>query len=564
MLTLFDRLNELDGARDYLKLRLEKNPDRVDLDYRYVKALFASGERTAANTRFEALLEKLDEPSRLDQMLDLARYLRRMSRPESATEWFARVVEQAPERLDVRRELAETYIAINKHKESRALFNAELADGAEIENFVDVVQFMIQQEILLEAEKAIEKRLEGDADNFELRLMLLDVRGKLGDQVEGESLLASTRMLADTEARYRSWSEAGAKFHELFETLEAFFDAEQARLVGEGEWTPQRVARLLVFCDVADRSQERSRVVEVVRAQIQSEDTPAALRLELRRLLVRLLERDPGSVAELEDQLAALEKEDGGRSDEYRLRMGKMYLEAQRHDLAAPFLVDIDYSKIGDSRLLSGLHLIYLDRGEARKALAVLERIATLEPTNRANWETWLTFLAALGEEAELRYAIRRLIIGIDRMPLSEDTYTLLRGHLVDSFWRTIAHKLSSGEDERRGEIFSLLDAIERSGGLPSEQLWVQWTRAHVLSLQGRERPRDEALEQLQKAADTVVADQAKRDEVAREENGAEGEEDDLLPGRAGCFCGRGDQDPARAARRFLFPGDDEERGATA
>ena len=98
---------------------------------------------------------------------------------------------------------------------------------------------------------------------------------------------------------------------------------------------------------------------------------------------MRLLERDPNAVAELGENLQALEKDDASRSDEYRLQMGKMYMEAQRPDLAQPFLKDINFSKIRDSRLLAGLHVRYLDGGEPLKALAVLEQIAKLEPTNR-------------------------------------------------------------------------------------------------------------------------------------------------------------------------------------
>lgn len=507
-LELFDRLNDLRGSREFLLERLEKNPDRLDLEYRYVKALYAAGEADKALARYEALLARLEVDSRLDQTLELARYLRRMGLPDSAIVLFKQVVEQEPDRLDVRRELAETYMAVGKRGASRKLFNAELADGAEIENFLDVVQFMIQQEILLEAKQAITKRLDGDGDNFELRLLLLGVQAKLGDQLAGESLLQSTRLLADTEARYRSWSEAATKFHEMFETLESFLDAEHGRLVGDAaEWTPQRIARFLTFCDIADRSEQRTRVVEVIRGQIQNVDTPAALRLELRRLLVRLLDRDPTALAELQENLETLERDDAGRSDEYRLLMGKSYMDAQRPDLAAPLLEGIDFEKVGDSRLLAGLHTSFLDRGEPRKALRVLERITVLEPTNRGNWQTWLTLLAALGEEAELRYAIRRLIVGIDRMPLSEGTYSLLRGHLTDSYWRTIAMKLSSGENERLGEIFSLLDAIERSGRLPAEQLWVIWTRAHILSQQGRTRALEEALAQLEQAAEGLKVD---------------------------------------------------------
>ena len=511
VLSLFDRLNDEIGSLEYLKERIGKYPERTDLAYRYIKALYVSGSSEEAKRGFDALLEQIDERSRLGQTLELARFLRRMGLPKYAVDMFARVVEEEPERLEVRRELAETYIAVGKRQEARKLFNAKLAEGAEIENFLDVVQFMIQEEILLEAEKAINQRLAGDRENFELRLLLLDVQGKLGDEIAGLQVLSAVRSLADTEARYRSWLEAAVRFHELFDTLEGFLDTEQVQIVGVGEeeieWTPMRVAQLIVFCEVADRSYDRERAIAVLRGQIASVDTSAELRLKLRRLFVRLLEDTNAEIAELEEQFRALGEEDAERSDEYRLRWGKIYSSMGRLDLARPLLENIRFERISDSRLLKGLYQQYIDFGQPRDALAVLERTAELEPTNRRNWEQWLTFLAALGEESEFRYAIRRLISGVERMPLSDDTYDVLRGHLVDSYWRTIAHKLASGDPERLGEIFSLLDAIERSVQMGDSHLWVAWTRAHVLNRQGRIAARDEALAMLEAASNSAQSD---------------------------------------------------------
>ena len=444
-LELFDRVNDLRGARKYLELRLQEDAGRVDLEYRLVKAMFVIGEGRGALGRFDALLEKLDGPARAGQVLDFARYLVRMGLPGSAVELFERVVAQAPQRLDVRRELAEVYLLAGRRQESRNLFSAEFAEGADIEDFVDVVQFMIEEAILLEARAAILRRLESGGESFELQLMLLEVQGKLGDEPAGERLLESTREIADTEARYRRWFEASVKFHELFETLGGFLDREQHRLVVDDEdWTLQRVAHFLVFCDIADRPEERARVVEVVRSQIADPGSPAGLKLELRRLLVRLIGRDPGSVAELGGQLEALVLEDAGRSDEYRLRMVKMHIDAQRPDLAMPILDTVDIGRIDDARLLAGLPELFLDRTEPRKALEVLERVANLEPANRANREAWLTFLAAFGEEAELRRAIRNLIRGSERLPLGEAALALLRGPLgglLLAFDRSHAHR---------------------------------------------------------------------------------------------------------------------------
>ena len=130
-------------------------PDRQDLAYRYVKALYTSGGAEEAAAEFEKLAAQLDDEQRINQSVELARYLRRMSQPADAMKVFEKVVGESPERIDIRRELAETYLAVGKRQAARRLFTPKLARDASIENFLDVVGFMIAQELLVEAKGSV-------------------------------------------------------------------------------------------------------------------------------------------------------------------------------------------------------------------------------------------------------------------------------------------------------------------------------------------------------------------------------------------------------------------------
>lgn len=505
LLGLFERLNDLHGARDYLKGRVAESPERADLAYRYLKTLFVTGGAKEAQALLATVLEGMGEEERVNQMLDLARYLRRMSQPAEAADIFLKIVETRPERLDVRRELAEAYIAIGKRQAARALFTADLARDAELENFLDVVQFMIQQEILIEAKKALETRMANDS-SFDVRMLLVDVLGKLGEQLPGGRLVDESRAMADTDARYSRWLESGARFHELFDTMEVFFESEQARLQGDGSeietWTEKSIARFVTFCEVAGRNDGRERIVALLKTRVADEALPDDLRLRLRRMLVGLLERNPDEAQELKLQLDVLAGEDGEHEQDYRLMAARMHHTAQEAHLAAPIFSEIDFSKINDARLLGGLHTILIEYGLTEQALAALERATKLEPTNRSHWSGWISALAATGEEERLRTALRRLLAGVDRMALKEETFDLLRAHLVDSYWRSAARILAEADAENMGEIFPILDAIERSKKLDDDGLWVLWTRAYALNRQGRDKARDEAIDTLVRFAE--------------------------------------------------------------
>ena len=504
-LGLFDRLNDAHGSKSFLRKRLEASPDRLDLTYRLVKAMYVTGESDPAREMFEEMLGELDEEARFERRLDLARYLRRMSLPEEAIAVFLAAMEDRPERLDVRRELAETYLSTGKRGSARLLFTDELAEGATIENFLDVAQFLVGQEMLGTAKRVLENRRLVQPDHFELRLLLVDVFGKLGEKSDGEDLLTDTRDLADTEARYRRWLETGVSFHGLFGTESRFFDDEQRSLTATGGedgkgWTPEEISRFYAFCEAAGRNSQKERAIEAIRSQLADPDLEAEWKTRLRQLLVEAIQRDPGSEPEIQEQLNYLMRDDPERESNYQAKLATLYHQWSRSDLARPIVEKLDFSKVDDSVVVSALSSICFEYSLGEKGLAALERTIELDPANRPAWEKWIAALAAIGDEARLRTALRQIISGVDRMPISEDTRALLNLHLADSFWRSIAAILAEPDTGRFAEVLPLTDSVERVNVDAMDILWAKWAKAFVYGKLGREEARKRAVSDLEEA----------------------------------------------------------------
>jgi hypothetical protein len=133
--------------------------------------------------------------------------------------------------------------------------------------------------------------------------------------------------------------------------------------------------------------------------------------------------------------------------------------------------------------------------------LKVLERLTVLEPSDAGHWEKWISALAVQGEEDRLRDALRRVLAGVTPEPLAAETLELVRGHLVDSCWRSVSRLFAHGGSARLDEVFPLLEVIERLRPSGPEQLWVAWARGRALRLGGRLEAAAEAAAQLESLA---------------------------------------------------------------
>lgn len=512
-LDLFDSLRDERGREAFLAERLKAAPQRQDLALARARSLFLLSRREEALAVFDAFIRPLEAPARLTQTLELARFLRRSSLPGDAAALFERAVALAANRLDVRRELAEIWLALGQKQKARALFTGPLPDDTEVENLLDVIQFFLKQEMFAEARSALAARLAKEPQNFDLHLMQITVAARLADRGAGEQLLDGTRALADTEARYRRWLEAAVAYHETFETVEGFLAEERGRvLAGEGGWKGLDGQRRLIFADVAGSHGGKNDVAGMI-AKALAEDLPPELRIELRRRQLALVENAPAESAQAEEQLKALEKEDPARVDEYRIRRALLAMRAQQPqslmEILGPNLQEVDVSKVTEAPLLTGFENLLRQAGGSYGPMLqqIIERLIALDPTNRSAWERWIGALAMSGDEERLRTSLRRLLEGVDRLPLGDETRALLRAHLLGSCWRSLALLLrdEAAAPGHVGEALPLLDMAGRLAEQRDEWLWIAWTRAYVLNQLGQTGPRDGAIRELERVAGLPV-----------------------------------------------------------
>ncbi len=516
VLDLLDRLGAERQAVKFLTDRVAAFPKRADLRYRLAQALYLTGAGEEARKQLGLALEGQEEEARTERQLEMARYLRRMSQTKDAAPLFETVLESAPARLDVRRELAETYLNLERRHDAEQLIQSQMAEGAAVENFMDLVQFMIQKEFYQEAKNALEKRIaKADGDVFDLRLILIEVLGKLGDQDAAESAHLAARESADTPARYGQWLNTGMKTHEIFGNSERFFDDEQFRFLDEKlEWTKERSERFLNLINAGEESQLSDRVMQTLRTQLDSPGLPENLRVGLRQLLVKALEKSPDRAVEVEQQLQLLAKEDPAHADEYNLRRALLYHTANRPDLAQNGLEAVNVAKVGNPAVLRGAYMVFLEYGMIGDARLCLDKLTTLEPKDLNHWDRRLSLLAAMGDESELRKALRGLLAGIDQVTLSGDTVRSVRLHLLDSYWRSVSRLISTGKENGYREALPLLDALDREVDSDEDRLWALWARAFVLNALKRPDGRDQALDALRQVSARQEKPEAAEDET--------------------------------------------------
>jgi len=510
-LELFDRLRDERGREAFLAGRLRAAPDRRDLALARTRSLFMLNRRADALAVFDPLSAQLEPAARLTQLLELARFLRRNTLSAPAAEIFERAVALAPARLDVRRELAEMWLLLGDRARARAVFTGPLPAETETENLLDVIQFLLKQELVAEADAALTAKVAREPENFDLRLMQLTVAGRRADQAGGGRLIETIRKLADTDARYRRWLEAAVVFHEIFETDAAFLAEQQQRVEAEPElWMAARLDRTLAFVEVAAGHGRKAEMAEWLQRALAGELAPE-IRVALRRRHFALVETDPAQTAAVEKQLQALLTDDPAHADEYRIRLAQFYAKQKRSDKVAEVLgvrgggsTAVDVKKLTDAGLIAAFeNLLREFVGDVSRQTEIAERLTALEPANRGAWERWLSALAGQGDEERLRASLRRLLAGIDKLTLGDETRALLADHLLASHWRSLHLLLREAEKDaaRLPEALPLLDEAERSARQRDEWLWIAWTRAFTLNRLGRTAARDAAIAELDRVA---------------------------------------------------------------
>ncbi len=501
ILKLFSMLHDDHGRETYLAERMKLLPGRKDIAYRHVKAMLLVGRDKEAFAELDALMRELPAAARLARLLGTARFLRGASLHEEAAEVFERAVKLAPDRPDVRRELAEAYVAAGQRRKARALFRSLTAGRGQTENLLDAAQFMVEQGMFTEAARILRARAAADETDLEVRLLLLRAEAGLDNREVGRGLIVKIRVLADTGARYRRWLEAAADFHGKYRAGGQFLTAEQGRLEKEGgAWTEARLERLLAFAEVVAWEKQRRPAAAMLQKYIDAKP-PRAVRIRLLKCLVALLAQDRTQLAAVERTLKALIVEDRAKADEHRAMLAIFYAAINRRDQATPLLERIEIANINDLELLRRMAGIYARSGGGDPAMRIARRLTVLEPADRGNWEDLVNALATAGDETGLRVTLRRLLAGPGKMSIADETRGKLRAHLADSCWRSAVTYMEAG---RRGSLEKALGLLESVGTGPGDRerrLWVTWGRALVLLRLGRQREGAECVRELERLA---------------------------------------------------------------
>ncbi|MBN1809348.1 MAG: PQQ-binding-like beta-propeller repeat protein [Planctomycetes bacterium] len=523
-LALFDLLRDERGREEYLAGRIKALPEREDLVSSHIKSLFLLSRRDDASAALDALTARMPEEVRSGYLIEMARYLRRSSLLTDAAGVFEKALEIAPLRLDVRRELGEVLIAVGRKRRARELFQEDLPPDAPIENLLDIVLFMIGQEMFTEAGRALVARQQREPTNMDIRLLLLKVQGSLGEPDDGRETLLAARRLADTPAGYRQWLEAGVAFHDAFGSIEEFLKDEGERLAAEtAPRADNSFDRKMIYADVASKNGLKNEVALALQNDLAGE-TSLDARVKLRRRLIDVLGKDKKdeNLPAREAQLKALIEEDPAGADEYTAMLALAYSFAKREDLAVPLLEKIDVFSVRDPIILNDLVGLYKRQGRPDKLLSLYEHLTASDPTNRRNWEEWLAALACTGSEAKLRSAARRLLAGVDRMPVSPDTRRMLNARLLDSYWRSIGRLVWDGEPASSLEALALAETVERMTSTRNQWLWATWVRAYLLNSLGRTAPRDEAVAELSRVVKEIAEERRAAEKKAAEAAAAE------------------------------------------
>ena len=511
VLAAFDRVHDLAALDAWLATQLTVDPARGDLALRRVRVLIEREQRDQAWALLDATLPRLPEGEGDDRLLVLGRDLARANRGAEAQQALTRLHARRPARLDVTRELADACLAAGRRDQAEALFSANaqgrsLPDGVPSEQVLETVNFLNGKKLTVSASRLAEERLASDPGDFELRLASIRLLARLGDGVNAEQRATETRVLADTAVRYRRWLEVVVESTAL-ERRPEVLAAERVQLDREaGDWTEVRAARRAAFAEACIGADDRALASQVLRADLLV--APEGERAPLLRVLATLL-TGPEDVKELRETLTALAEEDPAGAPDALARRALIDVAASTSNNNNPYgsnetiaipegLAAIDPRQLTDPQVLDRCWSIYADGNAPDKAVLCAERLVQLEPANASRWERWCLSLAAKGDEEALRAALRRLLAGVENLPLKPTVRDQLQDAFLDSTWRSCA-RLATGSQWK--ELLAIANEAEPMVRTAQQGRWLAWSRCLALARLGRVKLPDAIAELTRRCA---------------------------------------------------------------
>lgn len=492
VLAAFDRVHDLPALDAWLTTQLATDPARGDLALRRVRVLIEREQRDQAWALLDTTLPRLPEGEGDDRLLALGRELARANRGADAQQALTRLHARRPARLEVTRELADACLVAGRRDQAEALFAPDatgrsLPDGVAAEQVLETVNFLTNKRLTVAAARLAEERLARDPGDFELRLASVRLLARLGDGAAAEARAAEARALADTAVRYRRWLEVLMDAASV-ERRPDVLAAERATLDREpGEWTELRAARRASFAEACIGADDRALASTVLRADLLV--APEGERAPLLRALVTLL-TGPDDEKELRATLTALADEDPVGAPDALARRALIGLGNNGNNgnngessNIPEGLAEIDPRLLTDPQVIDRCWAIFADGNQQQKAALYAERLVQLEPANAGRWERWCISLAAAGDEEALRAALRRLLAGVENLPLKPAIRDQVQDALLDSTWRTCAH-LAAGNAWK--DLLAVATEAEPLARTAQQGRWLSWARCLALARLGR------------------------------------------------------------------------------
>lgn len=454
-----------------------KSAARPDLQLRRVRWLFIAGKDDEARQGFGNLLKILSPDQRVERGVEMARWLRRRNQLPQAATVLEAALALAPDRWDLRRELAEMDFALRRKDEAAKLFDGAWTKNLAPDARLETVQFLISKQLWTEARALLEPWLREQPGAFDGRLLLAKIFDKTGDDNRATEVLEQARALCDTQERYQAWLGAALDFAEAREHTEEGIRHEAALLqpTDSKAWNEATLARWLALVTEARNRHEEKLAGELLATASQNAKVTPEKKTEMERLRLDLLATEGSNAAEVEKGLRDLMENDAAHREDYRARLALLYQRAQRTDLARGLLEQLDPSHCTEPDTLRALISVCREQGLNAQALAASEKLTILQPGERANWTQRLTLLAESGDESRFRDTVRLVQAKAPDWKLKPDVLELLGAHLMASTWRDVVMQIAGGDQSLAAARRALDEAKRAATGSPDQLRWADW-----------------------------------------------------------------------------------------
>lgn len=464
----------------FLKSRLESAPDRTDLRLQAARQLLLLGRMEEGRRELDMALKGKDAGQKVELLLLTARWLRKQNLFQEASGLLESVISMAPQRWDVRKELAELYFLLKRGQEAEKLFVVELPEEVPGEVALEVAHFLVSRKLWPSARKMLEAWIQRKPDAFEARLLLVKVEPLVGNAEAVGASLEICRQLCDTNARYTAWLAVAWERAVALEQQAKLLGEERLRLwpAAGAAWSLENLRRLGILAEQTLHTSLQNEAEQLLHDALSESGVPDEVRRELRQLLIKVLDRPGAAPQVLEKEIErALSEVEPGQEGDLQLRLALMYRDAGRLDLARGGLDKLVPGQCQDASLLQKAVSASRELGRLEKAAQLAERVVRLQPVEKAHWQTWTGLLLEIGDESMLRHALRQMDARAVEWKLDEEVRAMLRRHLAASVWRTVAAVLADSKRDSSEALLCLMD-LQKMEDLAEQRGWWVWARA--------------------------------------------------------------------------------------